>query len=214
MNLVGRTPFRRVYAQLRDEARKSATTWPLIRALVGSKAKAEEQLRAAHAQSEGADWAFESFRRELDACLAARASRLDFDEAFYLRANPDVAAEVQRGRLHSGYVHFCLSGKREGRLFSTQALSRKLGLRPRFPESELTRPVHFHPPPRYGPDLSRLPRASAPHLLILVPYLRRELFFAGYSSFFDEVATLFSRFPQVTVVVLMEGMEPSGYRTS
>ncbi len=39
----------------------------------------------------------------------------DFDEAFYLRQNPDVAAAVADGRLASGYDHYIRYGRREGR---------------------------------------------------------------------------------------------------
>ena len=38
-----------------------------------------------------------------------------FDEAAYLADNPDVAAAVQKGQLHSGYLHFLLFGRFEGR---------------------------------------------------------------------------------------------------
>ncbi len=38
-----------------------------------------------------------------------------FDEPAYLAGNPDVAAAVQKGQLHSGYVHFLLFGRFEGR---------------------------------------------------------------------------------------------------
>lgn len=38
-----------------------------------------------------------------------------FDEAAYLRANPDVAASVARGEIDSGYRHFLVHGFREGR---------------------------------------------------------------------------------------------------
>ncbi len=38
-----------------------------------------------------------------------------FDEAAYLADNPDVADAVQKGELHSGYLHFLLFGRFEGR---------------------------------------------------------------------------------------------------
>jgi GT2 family glycosyltransferase len=41
--------------------------------------------------------------------------RAAFDEAAYLRANPDVAASVARGEIDSGYRHFLVHGLREGR---------------------------------------------------------------------------------------------------
>lgn len=39
----------------------------------------------------------------------------DFDEGAYLRANPDVAAEKSRGRQKSGFMHYILHGRHEGR---------------------------------------------------------------------------------------------------
>ncbi len=39
----------------------------------------------------------------------------DFDEEAYLSNNPDVAAAVAQGKLHSGFEHYYLYGKKEGR---------------------------------------------------------------------------------------------------
>jgi len=39
----------------------------------------------------------------------------DFDEGAYLRANPDVAAEVRKGAQKSGFTHYILHGRHEGR---------------------------------------------------------------------------------------------------
>jgi SAM-dependent methyltransferase len=43
------------------------------------------------------------------------ASAANFDEALYLRSNPDVAAAVANGRLKSGRQHFDTFGEKEGR---------------------------------------------------------------------------------------------------
>jgi len=40
----------------------------------------------------------------------------DFDESWYLREYPDIAAAVQKGRLASGYQHWVETGRTEGRL--------------------------------------------------------------------------------------------------
>lgn len=45
----------------------------------------------------------------------APASRRTFDEGAYLRANPDVAAAVADGQFPSGYDHFVVFGRKEGR---------------------------------------------------------------------------------------------------
>ncbi len=39
----------------------------------------------------------------------------DFDEAGYLRLNPDVRSAIESGQFASGYVHYCWHGKAEGR---------------------------------------------------------------------------------------------------
>ena len=51
--------------------------------------------------------------------MARAAPRPDpaFDEAFYLRCHPDVAAAVATGLLASGQAHFRASGRGEGRSF-------------------------------------------------------------------------------------------------
>jgi alpha-beta hydrolase superfamily lysophospholipase len=43
--------------------------------------------------------------------------RMPFDEAFYLRAHPDVAAAVAAGKIESGEQHYLKHGRRERRRF-------------------------------------------------------------------------------------------------
>ncbi|MEM1131240.1 MAG: glycosyltransferase, partial [Pseudomonadota bacterium] len=45
----------------------------------------------------------------------------DFDEANYLRINPDVEAAVAAGRVASGYIHYVLHGRPEGRARQTRS---------------------------------------------------------------------------------------------
>ena len=45
-----------------------------------------------------------------------------FDELYYLKANADVAAAVNEGRLNSGFEHYQRSGKKEGRAPSKKPL--------------------------------------------------------------------------------------------
>lgn len=47
----------------------------------------------------------------------------DFDEAGYLRANPDVSAEVAEGRQKSGYLHYLMHGQHEGRARSGSSVT-------------------------------------------------------------------------------------------
>ena len=48
--------------------------------------------------------------------LVEKATPENFDEADYLRANPDVEAVVRSGGLESGRMHFDMHGSKEGRL--------------------------------------------------------------------------------------------------
>ena len=47
----------------------------------------------------------------------------EFDEAFYLRSNPDVAAAVAAGDIASGRAHFLSWGQREGRIGASTAIA-------------------------------------------------------------------------------------------
>ena len=60
-----------------------------------------------------------------------------FDEAGYLRLNPDVAESIARGDVASGYQHFVLYGFREGRtLPGTPMEPRNLLVRPQARSGE------------------------------------------------------------------------------
>ncbi len=52
---------------------------------------------------------------EADLPLDDFMDEAEFDEAGYLRLNPDVAASIGRGEFRSGYQHYVLHGFREGR---------------------------------------------------------------------------------------------------
>ncbi|MEA1619900.1 glycosyltransferase family A protein [Erythrobacter sp. T5W1-R] len=60
--------------------------------------------------------------RKLDCDIPCPPS---FDEAGYLRANPDVAAEVEAKRQKSGYVHYLMHGRHEGRARSGQLVDQQ-----------------------------------------------------------------------------------------
>jgi hypothetical protein len=47
------------------------------------------------------------------------ASPAKWDEALYLRIHPDVAAEVRKGTFASGYEHYIVAGRAEGRALGT-----------------------------------------------------------------------------------------------
>jgi hypothetical protein len=87
---------------------------------------------------------------EQAALLASgQESEIDFDEKFYLEANPDVAQQVKIGAAPCGYVHYCLSGQFEGRLWSDRQLTRHFRQRPRLAHGFAT-PVNLRASPVYG----------------------------------------------------------------
>jgi hypothetical protein len=51
-----------------------------------------------------------------EAALSEEGQPLEFNENWYLRQNPDVAAAVQAGRGNSGLEHYLARGRNEGRL--------------------------------------------------------------------------------------------------
>lgn len=124
----------------------------------------------------------------------------DFDEAFYLSAHEDVASAVARGDFASGFEHFEIHGTDERRAWSTlsglapfaRTASFGAGIYlPKTLRTRFTRPISM-------PSLSG--RRATGQLLILVPHLRAELFYAGYSSFFAECAQVAVDFTSVRVI--------------
>jgi glycosyltransferase involved in cell wall biosynthesis len=61
--------------------------------------------------------------RRLKGSGQALRAPLDFDEDAYLRSNPDVAVAVREGRLATGYMHYVLHGRGEGRPRQTRSVS-------------------------------------------------------------------------------------------
>lgn len=149
---------------------------------------------------------FKWFEAEVQRLIQSGESSFDFDEAFYLEANPDVAAAVAAGDIPCGYVHFRSLGYREQRLYSNHELHARLGLLPQAPSSALFKGKNgfFQETPTHC--LADLPASN--DLIIFIPHLKRELFFAGYSAFFDDVAPLQTMFRCINIVVLHEQGDP------
>ena len=81
--------------------------------LADRRLKFRDKTRKLSPLPPGATWSIVlPLLRQLDCNIAAPA---DFDDGAYLQANPDVAAEVVAGRQKSGFVHFLLHGRHEGR---------------------------------------------------------------------------------------------------
>ena len=145
---------------------------------------------------------------EQAALLASgQQSEIDFDEKFYLEVNPDVAQQVKIGAAPCGYVHYCLSGQFEGRLWSDTQLTRQFRQRPRLAQG-FAAPINLRSSPVYGPDLHALPESDKPFLLIFFSHLQDDLFFAGYTEFFKDFLPVFDAFDRVVLSVATPHFNP------
>lgn len=167
----------------------------------------ESQISSVHAESAYRNMPLDVFGQEVRKLAADNDGAIDFDDRFYLNANPDVKRAVQAGDYLCGYVHYCLHGQHEPRLWSTRHLMREFGVPPQVGQG-LFEPVNFHAPVTYGPDLSALRLAAKPTLLVLLPNLQHDLFFAGYSGFFADMKSVFPLFARILVVVVSPEFEP------
>jgi len=166
----------------------------------GSAVDADPLLHAAWELSGHRAMGYAAFAAEVGRLCAGAANRLDFDEEFYLAANPDVAHAVVQGRFSCGYVHFCLEGRESGRPWSDRQLEGRFALRANFPLG-MMRAEHLLPPPLDMPVFAHRPLAPAPLLLVLVQHLQEDLFFAGYSSLFRDLAPVFDGYARIVVAV-------------
>lgn len=167
----------------------------------------EFQISSAHTESAYRDMPQDVFGQEVRRLAADNDGAIDFDEYFYLEANPDVKRAVQAGDYLCGYIHYCLHGQNEPRLWSTRHISREFGVQPQAGQG-LFEPTNFKALATYGPDLSALPLAAKPTLLVLLPNLQEDLFFAGYSGFFTDLKPIFPMFAHIIVVVVSPEFEP------
>lgn len=158
------------------------------------------KLQSAHNASVYADKPFRWFVREVGLLRKGKNSEIDFDEEFYLSCHSDVKMAVREGLMECGYIHFCLHGLSEGRRWSSKAVIRKFGLMPNMPNG-LFKPERLDTIKRYEPCLQHLPKSSTANLMIFVPRLDDKLFFAGFSSFFNDISSIFCLFESVTVIV-------------
>jgi O-antigen biosynthesis protein len=166
------------------------------------------QLQVAYEHSPQRDMPFAEFEKEVRQLAQDNTGVLDFDEEFYLSCNADVREQVVKGQIFCGYVHFCLFGQREPRLWSTRYLRQHFGIAPHYPDG-LLEPVNIRPLNAYGPDLSELPTPPAPMLVVMVSYLHEDLFFAGYAGFFTDLKPVFARFARIVVAVVQPGYNPA-----
>lgn len=163
--------------------------------------KFDHAIRVAYdASSYSNQYSYEWFSENVYLIALGRDSEIDFDEEFYLRHNADISHAVKSGGLCCGYVHFCTLGKYELRVWSSKKIYE---FRPDGPVlgTGLAEPKNIFPLPHYSPDLSTLPESEERSLVILIPFLIDDLFFAGYSGFFADMALIFPLFSDVKVIV-------------
>ncbi|WP_181258875.1 rhamnosyltransferase WsaF family glycosyltransferase [Nitrosospira multiformis] len=150
---------------------------------------------------------FPQFQRQLKLHMEKKDSLIDFDDDFYLNVNLDVAATVANGVFSCGFIHYCLRGQDEGRIWSDNQLKRRFSISPNFPEG-FTAPVYIRPLPQSNIDLSHLPRSQGTFLLIFFSHLQDDLFFAGYTAFFQDFKPLFGKFSKVVLSVESDRFDP------
>ena len=166
-----------------------------------------KQFREAHNRSSYLEMPFKHFIREVMSLTQKKQGEIDFDELFYLSANSDVEQAVASGSCLYGYIHFCMYGQYDNRPWSTRYLERVSGLAPNMPKG-LAAPVNSAPLKIYGPDLSNLQRGDESLLFIFLPHLQDNLFFAGYSGFFNDLSKIFDQFSRIVVLVLASEVNP------
>jgi glycosyltransferase involved in cell wall biosynthesis len=69
-----------------------------------------------------ADIGWEALTKRMRGAGLALRAPVDFDEDGYLRTNPDVALAVEKGSLATGYMHYVLHGRMEGRPRQTRSV--------------------------------------------------------------------------------------------
>ena len=157
-------------------------------------------LRQAYASCDQRGLNFSEFADAVTNLASGKPGAIDFDEAFYLSSYPDVAAAVKSGTFPCGYVHYCLEGRREGRLWSNGEIARRFGITPGIGKGMFD-PVNARPLPSYGPALSALPVSGRPFLLIMFWHLQEDLFYAGYGEFFRDFKSVIGLFSRVVIAV-------------
>ena len=154
----------------------------------------------------------DEFIKQMTLHIDKKESKIDFDEEFYLKANKDVAQMISMGVYDCGYIHFCLHGRQENRLWSNHQIKQRFGTTPNYPEGMFA-PVNIKLTPHYAPLFRDLPGNKDPFLLILVAHLQSNLFYAGYNEFFRDFLPVFNHFSRVVLAVENETFEP-GLATS
>ena len=154
--------------------------------------------RLVHSKSNLRTMEFSDFCKELEKHTSNQESLIDFDEAFYFNANPDLA----ENGVTCGFIHYCLAGQYENRIYSDGQLKNRMNVIPCIGKG-LFFPTSLQQPHSLdqGLFLDHKPQSNLPILLILLSHLQEEFFFAGYSEFFKDHALVFDLFNQVIIAV-------------
>ena len=161
----------------------------------------------AHSESELKDLKFSEFCDELKKHIASKVSKIDFDEEFYKQIYPDIAEAVKIGHLSCGYVHYCIAGKFENRIYSDQQLNARFSISPNYPHGYLapSQSVLL----RGFKNLVAMPNGAGLFLLILFSDLKEEFFYAGYAEFFKKHKLVFEKFSRIVLAVENVGYDKS-----
>lgn len=140
------------------------------------------------------------FTEEITKLSKGMPGKIDFDEAFYKSMHQDIAHLIDQKAYPAGYIHYCLFGKAEGRIWSTNEIKTRFGISPQTGQGFLT-PSLAKPYREEIFDLSYRERSADSWLLIIFSYLQADLFFAGYSEFFRDFKPVFNLFDRVTIAI-------------
>lgn len=114
----------------------------------------------------------------------AYSPNASFDEQWYRSFYPEIRMAIARGEVMSGFYHYIVAGRDEGRL---PKFNRKLALEARMPG--VTKPVLLHRIPdirkRLAPRQVKV-KADAPAMIwFLIPTMNPDITFGGYRSAFE-----------------------------
>ncbi|WP_131782175.1 rhamnan synthesis F family protein [Legionella gresilensis] len=148
------------------------------------------------------------FQHELHKLIKGEQSLIDFNEEFYLAAYPDVAKSVASRKIPCGYIHYCLNGKDEGRIWSNNQLQKNFSVMPNYPTG-LFAPKNIYASFTKYKALPALAKSKEPFLLILFSHLQEDIFYGGYTAFFNDFAPIFTQFKKIVLSVECEEFTPS-----
>ncbi len=132
---------------------------------------------------------------------------VDFDESFYKACHADVEKAILEGEVISGYEHYVLHGKNENRLWSSTAIQKRFGIKSHYPIGEFA-PTNMKHTTNVEKRLQNLSSGDESYILILISHLQKEVFYAGYTAFFEDFTSVFRSFKKVVLAVENDPFEP------